>query len=221
MPTSRMRRYVALVALSIVAGIATALPAAADVITFKLLTNYSQASFRSDAPLETFVGTSALEGIQGSLTVDLAKPDDARGSVRVDMSRVTTGIEKLDADMRSKNYLDTEVDGNRWVTFEVQRVEVTGPLLPGKETPARVHGLLTIKQKTVPKVAEATVTYVKLTPDQVESQKRFGFTSDNLKVKAKLTSTFTEHGIQVPQLLFLKVANEIQMATDLVFVRAQ
>jgi len=221
MPTSRMRRYVALVALSIVAGIATALPAAADVITFKLLTNYSQASFRSDAPLETFVGTSALEGIQGSLTVDLAKPDDARGSVRVDMSRVTTGIEKRDADMRSKNYLDTEVDGNRWVTFEVQRVEVTGPLLPGKETPARVHGLLTIKQKTVPKVAEATVTYVKLTPDQVESQKRFGFTSDNLKVKAKLTSTFTEHGIQVPQLLFLKVANEIQMATDLVFVRAQ
>ena len=221
MPTSRMRRYVALVALSIVAGIATALPAAADVITFKLLTNYSQASFRSDAPLETFVGTSALEGIQGSLTVDPAKPDDARGSVRVDMSRVTTGIEKRDADMRSKNYLDTEVDGNRWVTFEVQRVEVTGPLLPGKETPARVHGLLTIKQKTVPKVAEATVTYVKLTPDQVESQKRFGFTSDNLKVKAKLTSTFTEHGIQVPQLLFLKVANEIQMATDLVFVRAQ
>ena len=219
MLTSRMRRYVALVALSIVAGIATALPAAADVITFKLLTNYSQASFRSDAPLETFVGTSALEGIQGSLTVDLAKPDDARGSVRVDMSRVTTGIEKRDADMRSKNYLDTEVDGNRWVTFEVQRVEVTGPLLPGKETPARVHGLLTIKQKTVPKVAEATVTYVKLTPDQVESQKRFGFTSDNLKVKAKLTSTFTEHGIQVPQLFFLKVANEIQMLTDLVFVR--
>jgi len=51
------------------------------------------------------------------------------------------------------------------------------------------------------------------------TQKRFGFTSDNMKVKAKLSSTFTEHGIQVPQLLFLKVANEIQMAIDLVFVR--
>ena len=51
--------------------------------------------------------------------------------------------------------------------------------------------------------------------------KRFGFTGDNLKVKAKWTATFTEHGIQVPQLLFLKVANEIQMATDLVFVRTQ
>ncbi len=220
MPTSTMRRYVAVVAaVAIVTVAAPASPAAADGITFKLLTNYSQASFRSDAPLETFVGTSALEGIQGNLTVDPAKPDGAKGGVRVDMTRVSTGIEKRDADMRSKNYLDTEVEANRWVTFEVQRVEVAGPLLPGKETPAKIHGLLTIKQKAVPKVAEATVTYIKLTPEQVEAQKRFGFTGDNLKVKAKLTSTFTEHGMQVPQLLFLKVANEIQMATDLVFVR--
>jgi polyisoprenoid-binding protein YceI len=215
-----MRRYVAIVAaLAIVTVIAPARPAAADVMTFKLLTNYSQASFRSDAPLETFVGTSALEGIQGNLTVDPAKPGDAKGGVKVDMGRVTTGIEKRDADMRGKNYLDTEVEANRWVTFEVQRVEVAGPLLPGKETPAKIHGLLTIKQKAVPKVAEATVTYIKLTPEQVEAQKRFGFTGDNLKVKAKLASTFTEHGMQVPQLLFLKVANDIQLATDLVFVR--
>ena len=220
MPTSTLRRSSALVAaLALVTVMAPASPAAADVITFKLLTNYSQASFRSDAPLETFVGTSALEGIQGTLAVDPAMPDAAKGGVRVDMTRVSTGIEKRDADMRSKNYLDTEVEANRWVTFDVQRVEVAGPLVPGKETPAKVHGVLTIKQKAMPKVADATVTYVKLTPDQVEAQKRFGFTSDNLKVKAKLTSTFTEHGMQVPQLLFLKVANEIQMLTDLVFVR--
>ncbi len=200
---------------------AAPLPAAAQAINFRLLINYSQASFRSDAPLETFVGTSALEGIQGTLAIDPAKPQDARGTVKVDMNRVTTGIEKRDADMRAKNYLDTEVEGNRWVTFEVQKVEMAGPLPPGKETPAQVHGLLTIKQKTVPKVAEATVMYIKLTPEQVEQQKRFGFTSDNLKVKARLTSTFTEHGMQVPQLLFLKVANELQMAADLVFVKTQ
>src|SRR5437899_416665 len=118
MPTSTLRRSSALVAaLALVTVIAPASPAAADVITFKLLTNYSQASFRSDAPLETFVGTSALEGIQGTLAVDPAMPDDARGNVRVDMNRVTTGIEKRDADMRSKNYLDTEVEANRWSTF--------------------------------------------------------------------------------------------------------
>jgi polyisoprenoid-binding protein YceI len=194
-------------------------PAAAEPMNFKLLTNYSQASFRSDAPLETFVGTSALEGIQGTLALDPAKPQDAKGTVKVDMNRVSTGIDKRDADMRGKQYLDTEVEGNRWVTFDVRKVEVAGALLPGKEVPAKVHGVLTIKQKPVDTVADATVMYIKLAPEQVEQQKRFGFTSDNVKVKTKLNSNFTAHGMQVPQLLFLKVANDIQMLADLVFVR--
>ena len=198
---------------------AAPLPAVADAMNFKLLTNYSQASFRSDAPLETFVGTSALEGIQGTLALDPARPQDAKGAVKVDMNRVSTGIEKRDADMRGKNYLDTEVDGNRWVTFEVRKVEIAGSLEPGKETPAKVHGVLTIKQKSTDVVAESTVMYIKLTPEQVDQQKRFGFASDNIKVKSKLGSTFTAHGMQVPQLLFLKVANDIQMLADLVFVR--
>jgi polyisoprenoid-binding protein YceI len=216
-----MRRVAAVVVGMLASVLVLPLTAAAQPITFKLLTNYSQTSFRSDAPLETFVGTSALDGVQGTLTVDPAKPDDAKGSVKVDMNRVTTGLEKRDSDMRGKNYLDTEVDANRWVTFEIQKVELTGPLAPGKETPAKVHGILTIKQKSVTRVADASVTYIKLTPDQVEQQKRFGFTSDNLKVKAKINTTFTEHGIQVPQVLFLKLPNEIQMGADLVFVRAQ
>src|SRR5262249_33277069 len=193
--------------------------AVAEMMSFKLLTNYWQASFRSDAPLETFVGTSALEAIQGTLAVDPSKPQDVKGSVKIDMNRVSTGIEKRDADMRGKNYLDTEVEGNRWVTFEVRRVEIAGPLEPGKETPAKVHGVLTIKQKPADVVADSTVMYIKLAPEQAEQQKRFGFTSDNLKVKSKLSSTFTTHGMQVPQLLFLKVANDIQMLADLVFVR--
>jgi len=206
--------------LTITLALLTApLTAAAEPMNFKLLTNYSQASFRSDAPLETFVGTSALESIQGTLALDPAKPQDAKGTVKVDMSRVSTGVEKRDADMRGKNYLDTEVEGNRWVTFDVQKVEITGPLQPGKETPAKVHGVLTIKQKPVDAVADATVMYIKLAPEQVEQQKRFGFAADNVKVKAKLSSTFTAHGMQVPQLLFLKVANDIQMLADLVFVR--
>src|SRR5881392_83307 len=112
--------------LAITIALLTAAPlaAAAEPMNFKLLTNYSQASFRSDAPLETFVGTSALESIQGTLTLDPAKPQDAKGLVKVDMNRVTTGVEKRDADMRGKQYLDTEVEGNRWVTFEIKNVEI-------------------------------------------------------------------------------------------------
>jgi polyisoprenoid-binding protein YceI len=209
---------------SLVFGLALGLsiPAAgwADTMNFKLLPNYSRATFKSDAPLETFVGNTAAEGINGTLTVDPARPQEAKGTVNVDMNAVKTGIEKRDADMRGKPYLETENEANRWVTFEIKSVEIAGPLEPGTAVPAKVRGILTVKQKPSERVADATVTYIKLTPEQVEAQKRWGFTGDNIKVRAKFNTTFTDHAMEVPQLLFLKVANDLQLETDLVFVRA-
>lgn len=154
------------------AALVTVLPAVAlaEVITFKLLSNYSRATFKSDAPLETFVGNTAAEGVQGMLTVDPDKPQDAKGSVRVDMNTVRTGVEKRDADMRGKNYLDTEVEANRWVTFEIKSVEITGPLVAGKEVVAKIMGVLTVKQKPVQRTSDGTVTWIRLTPEQVEAQ---------------------------------------------------
>lgn len=209
------------VALAVGLAVVLAAPAAvlADTMIFKLLKNYSRATFKSDAPLETFVGNTAAEGIDGTLTVDPARPQGATGTVKVDMNTVRTGIDKRDADMRSGPYLNTEVDGNRWVTFEVRSVEISGPLEAGKTVPAKVKGILTVKQKPVERIADATVTYIRLTPEQVEAQKRFGFTADNIKVRAKTSTAFTDHAMQVPQLLIFKVNNEVQIETDLTFVR--
>jgi len=194
-------------------------PVLAETMALKLLPNYSRATFKSDAPLETFVGNTAAEGVAGTLTVDPAHPQAASGTVKVDMNLVRTGVDKRDADMRGKNFLDTEVEANRWVTFEMKSVEIAGPLEPGKTIPAKVRGILTVKQKPVERTADATVTWIKLTPEQLESQKRFGFTVDNIKVRARLATTFTDHGMQVPQQLFFKVSNDIQLETDLIFVR--
>jgi len=207
------------VAIAVIAG--APVTALAEVMTFKLLPNYSRATFKSDAPLETFVGNTAAEGIQGTLTTDPLRPQDAKGTVRVDMNLVRTGIDKRDADMRAKNYLDTEVEANRWVTFEIKNVEIAGPLVVGKDVAAKISGILTVKQKPVPRTADATVTWIKLTPEQVEAQKRFGFTADNVKVRAKFLTTFTDHGIQLPQIFVFKVNNEIQLEADLTFIRAQ
>jgi polyisoprenoid-binding protein YceI len=194
-------------------------PVLAETMALKLLPNYSRATFKSDAPLETFVGNTAAEGVAGTLTVDPARPQAASGTVKVDMNLVRTGVDKRDADMRGKNFLDTEAEANRWVTFEMKSVEIAGPLEPGKAIPAKIRGILTVKQKQVERVADATVTWIKLTPEQVENQKRFGFTADNIKVRARLATTFTDHGMQVPQLLIFKVSNDIQLETDLTFVR--
>jgi polyisoprenoid-binding protein YceI len=215
-----MRRRIHVGLLAVLTAVLVPAAAMADTISFKLLRNQSRATFKSDAPLETFVGNTAAEGVDGTLTVDPARPQEARGTVKVDMNLVRTGIDKRDSDMRAKTYLDTEVEANRWVTFEVTSVEIAGPLEPGKAIPAKVKGILTIKQKPVEKVADATITYIKLSPEQAEQQKRFGFTADNVKVRAKFTTTFTDHAMQVPQLLFFKVANELLLETDLTFVRA-
>jgi polyisoprenoid-binding protein YceI len=191
----------------------------AEAMALRLLPNYSRATFKSDAPLETFVGNTAADGIAGSLTVDPERPQTATGSVKVDMNLVRTGIDKRDADMRAKNFLDTEVEANRWVTYDIKSIEIAGPLEPGKAVPAKVRGVLTVKQRPIERIAETTVTWIKLTPAQLESQKRFGFTADNIKVRARFATTFTDHGMQVPQLLIFKVSNEIQLETDLTFAR--
>ena len=214
-----MRRSLFLAAIAAALGLSTPLSAFADAIAFKLLPTYSRATYKTDAPLETIVGTTAGAGLSGALTLDPAKPQGARGTVKVDLNAVSSGVAKRDEDARSANYLDTGNEANRHAVFEITSIEVPGALEPGREVAAKVKVLLTIKVKPVETVSEARVTYIKLTPEQVEGQKRFGFTSDNIKVRAKVATTFTNHGMQVPQLLFLKVSNEIQLETDLTFVR--
>jgi polyisoprenoid-binding protein YceI len=213
-----MSRSLAAVLLVALAVSLAPLPAEADPISFKVLYT-SRAAFKTDAPLETIVGTTSGEAVTGSLIVDPARPQGATGSVRVDLTTLKTGIEKRDADMRAKNYLDTEVEANKYAVFEVKGVEASGALEPGRETPAKVRGVLTIKGKPVEIVADARVTYQKLTLEQLESTRRFGFTSDMIRVKSILRTTFTDHGMQVPQVLFLKLPNDIQLEAELTFVR--
>ena len=195
------------------------LPSVAQPIAFRVLPSPSRATFKTDAALETVVGNTSGPGVSGTLLVDPARPQRASGTIRVDLTTLRTGVDKRDADMRSREFLDTEIEANRYAVFELKAVEIAGPLEPAKEMPARVRGTLIIKGRPVDLIAEASVTHVKLTPEQLETQRRFGFTSDNLRVKARFATSFTNHGMQVPQLLFLKLSNEIQLETDLTLVR--
>jgi polyisoprenoid-binding protein YceI len=195
--------------------------AEAQTRTFNV--NYtSRATFKTEAPLETIVGTTGGQGtVTGNVRLDPARPQDAQGTVRVDLNALKTGIDRRDAQMRSNTFLDSEAsEANRWAVFEVKGIEIGGALESGKTVPAKVRGTLTIRGKPVETVADATVYYLKLTPEQIESQKRFGFTAESLRVNAKFATTFTNHGMQVPQLLILKVSNDILLEADLVLVLA-
>ncbi len=199
-------------------GFAT-LPAAAEPVAFKILPNYSRATFKSDAVLETIVGTTAGPGVSGTVAVDLARPQGATGVIRVDLTTVNSGVAKRDADMKGPDYLDTANEANRYAVFEVKGAELAGPLEPGKEILAKVKGILAIKGKPVERLVDARITYVRLTPQELEQYKRFGYTTDVLRIRAKFDTTFTNHGMQVPQYLFLKLSNLIELETDLTLVR--
>ena len=191
-----------------------------EPINLRMLSNYSRATFKTDAPLETVVGNTAGPAVTGTLTVDPLKPATASGTIKVDLTTLNTGVAKRDADMQGPQYLDIAAnEANKFAVFEIKSIEMAGPLEPGKEVPAKVKGILTIKQKPVETVADARVTYIKLTPEQVEAQKRFGFASENIKVRSKLGTTFSNHGITIPQLMFLKLSNEIAIETDLTFAK--
>lgn len=195
------------------------LPAGAEPAAFKVLPNYSRATFKSDAVLETIVGTTAGPGLSGSVSVDLAKPEVTAGVIRVDLTTLNSGVAKRDADMKGSDYLDTADEANRYAVFEIKGVETAGPLEPGKDVPAKVKGILTTKGKPVERVAAARVTYLRLTPQEFEQYKRFGYTTDVIRVRAKFDTTFTDHGMQVPKYLLLKLSNSIELETDLTLVR--
>jgi polyisoprenoid-binding protein YceI len=214
-----MKRHIAMFPLLAGALVATPPAASAEIINFKLLPNPSRVTWRTDAPLETVIGNASGAGLSGELRGDPGNPLGAAGSVKIDLTAVKTGIDRRDADMRGKPYLDTDTEANRYATFELKGVEMASPLVPGKEAPAKVRGILTIKQRPTEILADASIWYIKLTPDQVEQQKRFGFTGDNIRIKAKFGTKFTNHDMQVPQLLFLKLSNDIQLEADLTFVR--
>jgi polyisoprenoid-binding protein YceI len=209
-------------AMGLIALTATsALPPAAlaEPISFKMLSNYSRATFKTDAPLETIVGTTAGPAVTGTLMVDPSKPAGGKGSVKVDLTTLNSGVAKRDQDMQEPRYLDTANEANKFAVFEIKSIDIAGPLEAGKEVPAKVKGVLTIKQKPVELVAAARVTYVKLTAEQVEAQKRFGFSADNIKVRAKFGASFSNHNMTVPQMLMFKLSNEFELETDLTFAR--
>ena len=214
-----MRRPTLPFALAVLILAVAPFSAAAQQMSFKVLPSGSRATFNTDAPLETIIGNTAGPAITGTVTGDLSKPQMATGSIRVDLTTLKSGIDKRDADMRSKDYLDTDNEANRYAVFELKSIEIGGPLERSKEMPAKLKGILTIKSRPLEVIADARVTYVALTPEQLETQKRFGFTTYNIRIKAKFNTSFTNHGMQVPEYLLLKLSNEIQIETDMTMAR--
>lgn len=195
-------------ALSIVAALATgallAPRAEAQARTFRILNDGgSRIQFISDAPLETITGVS--NHVTGELTVDTANVGAARGTVRVRVASIRTGIDLRDEHLRSANWLDA----TRWpdATFEITGVEGAGQLQPNQVANLRIRGRFSIHGVTRDIVANARVRFIPLT-DEMRSNHIEG---DVIRAQASFRVQLTDYNVSVPLPVRLKVANEIRV----------
>lgn len=201
-------------AVTVLLALVAAAPAAlAD--TFEIRAKTSRASFTSEAPLETIVGTTAM--VSGRIEVDPARPQSgARATVEVDLPSIRTGVDLRDEHFRSPMWLHT--DRHPKATFELTRLDADegARLEYDKKVRGTVHGKLTIKGVTKDVSAPVTVGLFRTN----EKLAKLGLTGDILRVKTELEITLADYGVQAPEnLAGLKVADTVRINLDLTAIK--
>lgn len=155
----------------------------------------SRIRFTSDAPLETMTGTS--QAVSGEFTVDPANLAAARGSVSVPIASLRTGIDLRDQHLRS----DTWLDAGRFpeATFEVTGVSGAARLEEGREARVRLSGRFTLHGRT----------------RQVTASARVKLEAGVVTVRARFTVHLADYGVSIPEVVQLKVSEDIVVDVQL------
>lgn len=156
----------------------------------------SKIQFVSDAPLEKITG--ATTDIKGSITLDPAKLSRAKGKITVRVASLDTNNDLRDEHLRGDDWLDAKKHPR--AVFKITKVSGAKSLSPGKAVNVKVHGTFTIHGVTKPVVAKAKV---RLTNENV------------LRVQANFKVKLTDFKVSVPQVVRLKVSNEIDVNVTL------
>lgn len=163
----------------------------------------SRIQFISDAPLETITGVSSH--VTGDVQLDPSNVGAMRGTVRVRVASIRTGIDLRDEHLRSDNWLNA----GRWpnAEFEITRVEGASRLQPNQVANIRITGNFSIHGVTREITANARVRYIPLT-DEMRANHIEG---DVLRAHASFRLRLTDFNVSVPLPVRLKVANEIRV----------
>lgn len=163
----------------------------------------SRIQFISDAPLETITGVSSH--VTGELTVDPSDLSSARGTIRVRVASIRTGIDLRDEHLRGDGWLDAQ--RYRDATFEITRVEGASRLQPNRDVQLRLHGRFSLHGVTRNVVANARVRLVPLN-DELRAARIDG---DVIRGHASFRIELEDYNVSVPLPVRLKVSNEIRV----------
>lgn len=167
----------------------------AQARTFTVGGSGNRIRFTSDAPLETMVGTSSR--LSGSFVFDPANLASASGTVEVPIASLRTGIDLRDEHLRSSSWLDAARFPN--ARFELISVSGASSLTPGAEQRLTLRGRFTLHGQTREVSARARVTLVAGAAGA----------RDTVRVRARFDVRLSDYGVSIPDVVQLKVADQI------------
>lgn len=158
----------------------------------------SSVSFKSEAPLEAIIGKD--QAVSGFVELDPGSSGaGATGEVRVDLTKLKTGIEIRDEHMR-KNHLETAKFPEAVFTLTTLDIPASG-LSDGARTAVRATGQLTLHGTTQTVTPETYLTW--------------SSGENSLRVEASFMITLTQFQIPRPQFLVMKLAEEQYISVDI------
>ncbi len=166
-------------------------------------------TFDSKAPLEKIVGTTSK--ITGSVQVN---PKDImkglKASFALDLASLKTGIDKRDEHMRD-NFLETAKYPKAMLTIDKVTKASDNMLMDGKTLTVDAEGTLSLHGvKNAVQLKDITVTYF----DESEATKG-RLPGDLLIINGGFSLNLPDYNIEVPQFIFLKLAETIKVSVDL------
>lgn len=173
----------------------------------------SLATFLSEAQLETISGST--NAITGTVSVDLAAPGGATGSVSFPVTSINTGIPMRDEHLHSEGWLNAAANPD--ITFALTGVTVADGATLANATPieATLTGDLTINGQTHSVTAPASVAYYELDAATREAGQMTGLVNNVLRVESTFNIALSDYGVSVPPPLALKVANDLTLEVRL------
>ncbi|MFQ5657552.1 MAG: YceI family protein [Candidatus Methylomirabilales bacterium] len=191
----------------------TALPLAAFAkeVTFTARDPFGRdvAKFETSAPLETIIGTTNV--ISGEVRVNLEDITNSRATFEVDVASFNSGNQKRDQDMREKFLHTDRYPKARLTLIKILSSSNGRRLIDGEPIEIKAEGILSLHGVERPVVADLTVTYLK------ESEAtRSRLPGDLLRVSGTLPLKLSDFNIERPQLLILRLSDDVKVSVDLI-----
>lgn len=150
----------------------------------------NQIKFVSEMPLEKINGLS--EGVKGSFTMDVQKPEDTKGSIIVDVKSMKTGNGMRDEHMYAEDWLNAETYGT--ITYNIKSlkdVKVESNAGGKVQLTATAIGDFTLHGTTKPLNATVTITYLTESTDTKKIA-----AGDLILVKTNFTVPMLDYGVK-------------------------